>query len=97
MSERGIRRASVTITASAASYSFLNAAKRAHLGKFHFRTQQGIQNLTDAEPRPSSARIAKPITRRSVRNIEAGNSHLDPIHPGDDDAQAKASPSTPST
>ena len=67
------------------AYSMINAANERVWVKFHFRTQQGIENLTDAgsrgyrrqgsrEPRPG------PLREHRARRLPA----LDAVHPGDD-------------
>ena len=43
------------------TYSFWNEAGERFWVKFHFHTQQGIKNLTDAEPQQSSQMIVKVI------------------------------------
>jgi len=40
--------------------------------KFHFRTQQGIQNLTERKPRPRRQGSRNP-SPHLFENIEAGN------------------------
>lgn len=50
MSDRGIPKSYRHMHGfSSHTYSFINAKNERHWVKFHFRTQQGIQNLTDAE------------------------------------------------
>jgi catalase len=52
MSERGLPKTWRHMDAFGShTYSFINAANERHWVKFHFKTQQGIQNLTDAEAR----------------------------------------------
>ena len=72
MSDRGIPKATATCTASAATPSPHQAANERIWVKFHFRTQQGIANLTDAE---AAAIVAKDreSTARPVRGIERGD------------------------
>ena len=41
------------------TFSMINAANERVWVKFHFRTQQGIANLSDAEAEGLSPRIAK--------------------------------------
>jgi catalase len=43
------------------TYSFINANNERFWVKFHFRTQQGIENLTDAEAEAVVAKTAKVI------------------------------------
>ena len=67
------------------TFSMINAANERVWVKFHFRTQQGIQNLTDAE---AEALVAKdreshrprPVRTHRGRRLPA----LDAVHPGDD-------------
>ena len=59
MSPRGIPASSATCTVSEATlYSFINKEKRRTWVKFHFRTLQGIKNLTDEEAEAIANRIA---------------------------------------
>jgi catalase len=55
------------------AYSFLNAANERIWVKFHFRTQQGIQNLTDAEAEALVGKDRETHQRDLFENIEAGN------------------------
>jgi catalase len=55
------------------AYSFLNAANERVWVKFHFRTQQGIQNLTDAEAEALVGKDRESHQRDLFENIEAGN------------------------
>jgi catalase len=55
------------------AYSFLNAANERIWVKFHFRTQQGIQNLTDAEAEALVGKDRESHQRDLFENIEAGN------------------------
>jgi len=77
------------------AYSFLNAANERIWVKFHFRTKQGIQNLTDAEARLSSARIAKPTSAICSKISRPQFPTLDPIHPGDDGRPGEGFPLQP--
>ena len=79
------------------TYSFLNAANERIWVKFHFRTQQGIQNLTDAEAadtgrqgsRKPSAGPASKASRPEI--FLAGQLFIQVMT----DAQAKAFPFNP--
>ncbi len=55
------------------TYSFLNANNERFWVKFHFRTQQGIKNLTDAEAADTIAHDRESNQRDLYQNIEAGN------------------------
>ena len=55
------------------TYSFLNANNERFWVKFHFRTQQGIKNLTDAEAADTIAHDSESNQRDLYENIEAGN------------------------
>ena len=55
------------------TYSFLNADNERFWVKFHFRTQQGIKNLTDAEAADTIAHDRESNQRDLYENIEAGN------------------------
>lgn len=55
------------------TYSFLNANNERFWVKFHFRTQQGIKNLTDAEAAETIAHDRESNQRDLYENIEAGN------------------------
>lgn len=55
------------------TYSFLNANNERFWVKFHFRTQQGIKNLTDAEAADTIAHDRESNQRDLYENIEAGN------------------------
>src|SRR5258705_472498 len=71
------------------SFSMLNAANQRVWVKFHFRTQQGIQNLTDAEAAALVAGDRESHGRDLLNAIEAGD--LPPWTPflqGFTDAQA---------
>src|SRR4030088_3533805 len=54
------------------TYSFLNAANERIWVKFHFRTQQGIQNLTDAEAEARVGRDRESRQRLLLESIETG-------------------------
>ena len=55
------------------TYSFINAENERFWVKFHFRTQQGIKNLTDAEAADTIAHDRESNQRDLYENIEAGN------------------------
>src|SRR5437868_8117991 len=55
------------------AYSFVNAADERIWVKFHFRTQQGIQNLTDAEAEALVGKDRESNQRDLFESIEAGN------------------------
>jgi len=74
MSDRGIRRACVICTAFGShTFSMLNAANERVWVKFHFRTQQGIANLTDAEAASLVAQDRESHGRDLLNAIEAGD------------------------
>ena len=79
------------------TFSFINAANERVWVKFHFRTQQGIENLTDAEAEAARRQgprepPARPLRKHRGRRFPA----LDAVHPGDDRTpQAKAFPFNP--
>ena len=81
------------------TFSMINAANERVWVKFHFRTQQGIQNLTDAD----AARVVANDRESHGRDLlEAIDSRrfpaLDALHPGDDRRRRRKSTSTiPST
>jgi catalase len=49
------------------TFSFINARNERYWVKFHFKSQQGIKNLTDAKPKRSSARTARATSATSTR------------------------------
>ena len=55
------------------TYSFINAQNQRHWVKFHFRTQQGIETLTDQEATDLIGRDRESSQRDLFDNIEAGN------------------------
>src|SRR6266478_5783789 len=55
------------------TFSMINAANERVWVKFHFRTQQGIQNLTDAEAESLVGKDRESHQRDLFENIEAGN------------------------
>jgi len=54
------------------TYSFINANNERNWVKFHFRTQQGIENLTDAEAEDLVGRDRESNQRDLFESIEAG-------------------------
>lgn len=55
------------------TFSFINAQNERHWVKFHFRTQQGIQNLTDAEAEAIIGKDRESHQRDLFEAIEQGN------------------------
>jgi catalase len=55
------------------TYSFINAANERFWVKFHFRTQQGIANLTDAEAEAAAGRDRETHHRDLYESIERGD------------------------
>jgi catalase len=55
------------------TYSFINAKNDRHWVKFHFRSQQGIQNLTDAEATEIIGRDRESHLRDLFDSIEKGD------------------------
>src|SRR5271156_1206735 len=55
------------------TYSFLNAENKRFWVKFTFKTQQGIQNLTDAEAETLVGKDRESSQRDLFESIEAGN------------------------
>lgn len=55
------------------TYSFINSEQKRFWVKFHFKTQQGIENLTDAEAKAMIAEDRESHQRDLYQNIEAGN------------------------
>ncbi|KAB2684368.1 catalase [Brucella tritici] len=55
------------------TYSFINAMQERHWVKFHFRTQQGIENLTDAQAMELVGRDRESSQRDLYDAIEDGN------------------------
>src|ERR1700685_3879277 len=73
MSERGIPRSFRHMHGFGShTYSFLNARDERTWVKFHFRTQQGIENLTDAEAEALVGRDRETHQRDLFESIEAG-------------------------
>jgi catalase len=78
------------------AYSFLNAAHERIWVKFHFRTQHGIHNLTDAEAEALVGKDRESHQRDLFENIEAGNFQRWTLFlQVMTDAQAKAFPFNP--
>src|SRR6202163_2854478 len=74
MSERGIPRSFRHMHGFGShTYSFLNAGDERTWVKFHFRTQQGIENLTDAEAEARVGKDRETHQRDLFESIEAGN------------------------
>jgi catalase len=74
MSERGIPKSFRNMHGFGShTYSFINAANERIWVKFHFRTQQGIQNLTDAEAEALVGKDRESHQRDLFESIEAGN------------------------
>jgi catalase len=73
MSERGIPRSFRHMHGFGShTYSFLNAKDERIWVKFHFRTQQGIENLTDAEAEALVGKDRETHQRDLFESIEAG-------------------------
>src|SRR5271167_4354518 len=73
MSERGIPRSFRQMHGFGShTYSFLNAGNERTWVKFHFRTQQGVENLTDAEAEAKIAKDRETHQRDLFDSIEAG-------------------------
>ncbi len=74
MSERGIPKSFRHMHGFGShTYSFLNAADERIWVKFHFRTQQGIENLTDAEAEALVGKDRETHQRDLFESIEAGD------------------------
>ncbi|MDR2127631.1 MAG: catalase [Burkholderiaceae bacterium] len=74
MSERGIPRSYRHMHGFGShTYSFVNAQGERHWVKFHLRTQQGIENLTDAEAAALVASDRETHQRDLYQAIEQGN------------------------
>src|ERR1700692_2759233 len=97
MSERGIPKSFRHMHGFGShTYSFLNAANERTWVKFHFRTQQGIENLTDAEAEALVGKDRESHQRALFGSIEAGNFPRWPLFiQVMTDAQAKAFPFNP--
>ncbi|KWO57783.1 catalase [Burkholderia territorii] len=75
MSERGIPRSYRHMHGFGShTYSMINAANERTWVKFHYRSQQGIENLTDAQAEALIARDRETHQRDLFDSIEAGNS-----------------------
>jgi hypothetical protein len=73
MSDRGIPRSFRNMHGFGShTYSFLNAKDERTWVKFHFRSQQGIRNLTDAEAEALIGKDRETHQRDLFENIEAG-------------------------
>ncbi|TWT15474.1 catalase [Reyranella sp. CPCC 100927] len=73
MSERGIPRSYRHMHGFGShTYSFINAANERTWVKFHFRTQQGIENLTDAEAESLVGKDRETHQRDLFDSIERG-------------------------
>ena len=55
------------------TFSFINAQNQRHWVKFHFRTEQGIQNLSDAEAQELVGRDRESSQRDLYESIEKGD------------------------
>ena len=74
MSERGIPRTFRHMHGFGShTYSFINAANERTWVKFHFRTQQGIENLTDAQAEGLVGKDRETHQRDLFNSIEAGD------------------------
>ncbi|WP_348628219.1 catalase [Rhizobium sp. WW_1] len=74
MSERGIPKSLRHMHGFGShTYSLLNAANERIWVKFHFRTQQGIQNLTDADAEALAGKDRESHGRDLFDSIEAGD------------------------
>jgi catalase len=74
MSDRGIPRSFRHMHGFGShTYSFINAANQRIWVKFHFRTQQGIENLTDAEAEALVGKDRESNQRDLFESIERGD------------------------
>ena len=74
MSDRGIPRTFRHMHGFGShTYSFINAANERIWVKFHFRTQQGIENLTDAEAEAAVGKDRETHLRDLFESIERGD------------------------
>ena len=74
MSERGIPRSYRHMHGFGShTYSFINAANERTWVKFHFRTQQGIENITDAEAEALVGKDRESHQRDLFESIERGD------------------------
>lgn len=97
MSDRGIPRSFRHMHGFGShTYSFLNASDERIWVKFHFRTQQGIENLTDAEAEALIGKDRETHQRDLFESIEAGRfPRWTLLIQVMSDAQAKAFPFNP--
>jgi len=76
--------------------SMINAANERVWVKFHFRTQQGIQNLTEEEAAPLIAKDRESQGRDLFNAIDAGRlPALDVFHPGHYGSAGEDAPAQP--
>ena len=74
MSDRGIPRSFRHMHGFGShTFSFINANNERHWVKFHFKTEQGIENFTDAEAEALVGKDRETHQRDLFENIEAGN------------------------
>ena len=74
MSERGIPRTFRHMHGFGShTYSFINSQNQRHWVKFHFRSQQGIENLTDSEAQDLVGKDRETHQRDLFNSIEQGN------------------------
>src|SRR5258707_6296030 len=74
MSDRGIRKILRNMPLLGShTFSMINTANERVWVKFHFRTQQGIANLTDAEAEALIAKDRESHGRDLLNAIEAGD------------------------
>ena len=97
MSDRGIPRSFRHMHGFGShTYSFINAANERIWVKFHFRTQQGIANLSDAEAEALVGKDRETNQRDLFESIEQGNFPRWTLFiQVMTDAEAKASPFNP--
>jgi len=98
MSERGIPKSFRHMHGFGShAYSFINARGPSVSGfKFHFRSQQGIQNLSDAEAEALVGKDRESHQRDLFGSIETrGFPALDALHPGDDGRPGEGLPVQP--
>jgi catalase len=55
------------------TYSLISAENKRYWVKFHFKTEQGIKNMTDAEAEAAIGKCRETHQRDLYENIEAGN------------------------
>ncbi len=74
MSDRGLPRSYRNMHGFGShTFSFINAANERHWVKFHFRTHQGIENLTDAQAQELVGRDRESSQRDLYESIENGD------------------------